>query len=511
MDLSRRDVLRQVKELQSDAVKDCAESVKESNPDMDKDTAFAVCQDMENEGELGALSFDKQLDEDDPCWDGYTQVGMKPDPNGSGQVPNCVPSEDVENADLSEGCPEGQVNINGECIPVEEADDVPPSVLNGAPAVMAAGGLNTQPIEREEESGGAVRYANLELLTEGVWTDQKSRTPTLYPEDGIAEIEAEYDEGQSGPPVNVMHDVDPTSGEVHGPSHAGYVDPNSLTYQNGALTGDIVLDSSTAAGEFADENLQSALESEGRVGFGGPSVELDLDPEAHIQNSDHPEAEKEINGGWLTGLGLVMDPADNNVAFDRQTRQRAVAMGDSQTDKAVYRQRSLMDASAARETLEKHGMDTEDMDDEEVADLAESLHDDLMEEMEDMEETENASDEEEEEEEEEDMDMGDYEDEEEEEEEAEMMDEGAIQSLNEQIDDLWDAIDEMESAMMSEEELADHKEELAAAETVEEIDKRLSEIEEEPADRKTLAEGSTESDDSWFNATGTVESDTNTL
>jgi hypothetical protein len=508
MDLSRRDVLRQVKELQSEAVKDCAESVKESNPDMDKSTAFAICQDMENQGELGALSFDKQLDEDDPCWEGYTAVGMKPDPNGSGKVPNCVPSEDVENADLSEGCPEGQVNINGECIPVEEADDVPPSVLNGAPAVMAAGGLNTQPIERNQEDGGAVRYANLELLTEGVWTDQKSRTPTLYPEDGIAEIEAEYDDGQHGPPVNVMHDVDPTSGEVHKPSHAGHVDPNSLTYHNGALTGDIVLDTSTAAGEFADENLQSALESEGRVGFGGPSVELDLDPETHIQNSDHPEAEKEIMGGWLTGLGLVMDPADNNVAFDRQTRERAVAMGDSQTDKAVYRQRTLMNPEESRETLESHGIETDDMSDEEVVDFAESLHDDLMEEMEDMEETENASDEEDEEE-EEDMDMGDYEDEEEdeEEEEAEMMDEGAIQSLNEQIDDLWDAVDELKGSMMSESE----KEELAAAETVEEIDKRLSEIEEEPADRKTLAEGSTDTDASWFEADGMTESDTRGL
>lgn len=502
MDLSRRDVLRQVKELQSEAVKDCAESVKESNPEMDKSTAFAICQDMENQGELGALSFDKQLDEDDPCWEGYTQVGMKPDPNGSGKVPNCVPSEDVENADLSEGCPEGQVNINGECIPVEEADNVPPSVLNGAPAVMAAGGLNTQPIERSQEDGGAVRYANLELLTEGVWTDQKSRTPTLYPEDGIAEIEAEYDDGQHGPPVNVMHDVDPTSGEVHKPSHAGHVDPNSLTYHNGALTGDIVLDTSTAAGEFADENLQSALESEGRVGFGGPSVELDLDPETHIQNSDHPEAEKEIMGGYLTGLGLVMDPADNNVAFDRQTRERAVAMGDSQTDKAVYTQTTGMDTENLRTALSEHGIAVDDMDDNTVAELADALREELAEDEEEEEEEMP----EEMEEEEEDADMGD-EEEEEEEEEAEMMDEGAIQSLNEQIDDLWDAVDELKGSMMSESE----KEELAAAETVEEIDKRLSEIEEEPADRKTLAEGSTESDDSWFNATGTVESDTNTL
>jgi TolA-binding protein len=88
-----------------------------------------------------------------------------------------------------------------------------------------------------------------------------------------------------------------------------------------------------------------------------------------------------------------------------------------------------------------------------------------------------------------------------------MMDEGAIQSLNEQIDDLWDAVDELKGSMMSESE----KEELAAAETVEEIDKRLSEIEEEPADRKTLAEGSTDTDASWFEADGMTESDTRGL
>lgn len=35
---------------------------------------------------------------EDACWDGYTAVGMKPDPNGSGKVPNCVPEDEVENA-----------------------------------------------------------------------------------------------------------------------------------------------------------------------------------------------------------------------------------------------------------------------------------------------------------------------------------------------------------------------------------------------------------------------------
>lgn len=35
--------------------------------------------------------------DEDPCWEDYVMVGMKPDPNGDGQVPNCVPDgPDVE-------------------------------------------------------------------------------------------------------------------------------------------------------------------------------------------------------------------------------------------------------------------------------------------------------------------------------------------------------------------------------------------------------------------------------
>jgi len=36
--------------------------------------------------------------EEDPCWEGYTQVGMKTDENGN-EVPNCVPTEDVPDAE----------------------------------------------------------------------------------------------------------------------------------------------------------------------------------------------------------------------------------------------------------------------------------------------------------------------------------------------------------------------------------------------------------------------------
>ena len=35
------------------------------------------------------------LFEDDPCWEGYTMVGMKQ--KDGEMVPNCVPDDDVEN------------------------------------------------------------------------------------------------------------------------------------------------------------------------------------------------------------------------------------------------------------------------------------------------------------------------------------------------------------------------------------------------------------------------------
>jgi len=41
---------------------------------------------------------ERQDDEEDPCWEGYEMVGMKPAENGEGEVPNCVPEDEVENS-----------------------------------------------------------------------------------------------------------------------------------------------------------------------------------------------------------------------------------------------------------------------------------------------------------------------------------------------------------------------------------------------------------------------------
>ncbi len=468
-------------ELQSEAVKDCAESIKAENPAMDKETAFAICQSMENEGELSEAEINEL---EDPCWDGYVAVGTKEEDGRT--VPNCVPEEDapddagLENARLS-----GRV--------------------------LQHRRLETAPIEREERSDSEVVYRNLKLLDEGVWTDQASKTPTLYDETTMQNTDPVY-EGE-GPPVNIMHDLSP-EGEPNDASVGGHVDPNSLEASDGALFGDVVLDTSTAAGEFADENLQSALESNGRVGFGGPSVEL---MPTEMAEADHPEAEEHVTKAELTGLGLVMEPASKTVDFANETRTRQVALGDSDKGLSVQT-RHMATINDLRGDLEQYNIDTEDMTDEDVVEFAKGLHSDLMEDLEAMEEVEMEDggdmedDEEEDDMEDEDADMGEYE-------------MGDMEDLMMEVEELRERISDMEAefgSMMSagevESELSEAtdelKQELAEADTVEELDKRLSNLESEPEEPRTMADSGSEGKDEWrewATAEGTPNTDSNRL
>lgn len=167
----------------------------DDNPEYSESRAYAICVAAEKRNELEVS--------DDPSHD---------------ELLTAAAQQEID-------CPEGHVHTGSQCVPIEEVRDVPPSLL-GDGTVFQLAGLATEPIERTEEGENTVRYSNLSFLTEGVWTDQASKTPTLYSEEGIANIEARYDESEfNGPPVNVMHDVDPQSGEVHEASHGGYVDP----------------------------------------------------------------------------------------------------------------------------------------------------------------------------------------------------------------------------------------------------------------------------------------------
>ena len=484
-------------------VKDRAEAIKEDNPDMDKSTAIAIARDQLNlAAEHDGISLD-----DDPCEDGYVMVGTKQQ-NGR-TVPNCVPAEDADPANLEsvETCPSGQVRINGECKDVTEVD-APASILS-TPQHLTLKSLETEPIERVEAGGNTVRYKSLKLLSPGVWADSGSEMATYYPPDGIAALEPDYDESQhDGPPVNIMHDLDVDAWEAHEPSVAGHVDPNTLdTDDDGNLFGDIVFDTSKGAGQFADENLQSTLEKEGTVGFGGPSVEIPARglQQSHDQQRDMPR----VDGGLLTGVAMVMDPASKSVNFAREAARRPIAMSDSSTNaKVLTRQADSMrtkllegmadkltleNADEVRETLDMFGFDgMDEMTDDEVMDMAEDLHEDLMSDLEGDGE---------------DMEMGDYGDDEDDDEDddMEMEDDGMddmeamqeqVQNLSSRLEDLEDAMSQAMTADDMNAELSDAKgQELAAADTVEELedakeelDRRLSELENEGKEAKTLTD-----------------------
>jgi len=504
-------------------IDNCVESVLEENPDYEESRAYAICWAQKNKGNLGlddnadhtAMLQAVERHFDDPCWEDYTMVGMKPDPNGSGMVPNCVPDDEVPDANLEKGCPEGMTEVAGFC--VESFDDAPPSVVQ-ASRIMAGGSLESEPIKREELSGDKVAYRNIKLLDAGVWTDQSSQTPTLYDEQTFANLEAVSPNGHKGPPVNISHDID-AEGEPNQASVGGYIDPDSLETDGEALFGDIILDTGESAGDFADENLKSALESDGEVGF-SPSVEID--PSGYLEAVDHPKAREHATGGELSGLGLVRDPASKTVDFAHETRNRAVALSDSQTDKDVYikmdnMERELMEPDEVRETLDKVDMPgLDEMTDDEVLDVAEMLHDELMEQM-DMDMGHYGDDEKEEEEESEMADYGGEGEEEEEEEGMEM--EGDMEMVMEQVDDLRQRLEEIEDMMeqMSEmsvekSELEATKSELADEELVSELEKRLENLEEKP-ETKTLAGGSKSSEDkwAWAESDGHVSDSSNSL
>lgn len=455
-------------------VEECVRSVMDDNPGMDEDRAWAICKSQEQEGNL------------------------------------------EDGADLATGCPDGQVDIGGECVPYEEVDA--PASLLSAPRIMAsASPLDTQPIEREELEGDLVVYHNLKLVDEGVWTDSNSETPTLYDDRTFENTTPEYPSEYDGPPVNIAHDLHkdgPNAGEPHEASIGGYIDPDSLQSDN-ALYGDLVLDRSTDAGAFADTNLKSALENDGTAGF-SPSVELM--PTELRDAANHPRAEEYVAGAELTGLGLVRDPASRSVDLAHESRNRSVALSASGGEeiKTLHRQTTGM----SPETTEEIRMEilSRELQVEEIEDDAQNIADELDipvdEVMEVLDPLLDMDDEEEEGEGEGEPPEMEDDDEEEEDEDEQGMEYGkdAVDALQDQVASLSERLEELEDMMASQSELSEAKQELADAETVEELedvfDKRLSRLEEEPEDAKTLADDS-EGDEGfdWSDADSGVEYD----
>jgi hypothetical protein len=369
--------------------------------------------------------------------------------------------------------------------------------------------LESEPIERVEAGDSEVRYTNVKLLSPGIWADAGSQTETYYPPDGIAALKADYDESEhDGPPLNIMHDLDTDEWKAHEASVAGYIDPDSLdTDDDGNLFGDLVLNTAKGAGQFADDNLKSTLQNEGTVGFGGPSVEI---PARGLKQSHDPQRDMpRVDGGLLTGVALVMDPASKSVNFARESARRPIAMSGTNA-KALTRQTTGMapkileaDPGEVREILDMFGLDTDDLDDPEVMDMAEDLHGDLMDELEGAEMGDYEDDEEDEEDTEMEDGMDDDEEEEEEDDdegEMEMDDDmdavmDRVQNLSSRLEDLEDMFAQAMTADDVDAELEDAVgSKLADADTVEDLDRRLSQLEDTGKEPRTLAD-SDEGDD----------------
>ena len=332
--------------------------------------------------------------------------------------------------------------------------------------------LDVGPIEREELGENEVLYKSVKVLQSGAWTDSASGETIWYSPRGLENLEVR-DENT----INIMHDAgnDVSSvGKMENPQAS-----------DGQLYADLRINTSNAAGQYADENLQQTLESKGAKGFGGPSVEIDAEGQQIEYNQER--GIKELTKGFISGLGLVKNPASKPVSFARQVGQRGVALSEGQTHYHLEQEGiSMANIEEIRETMDSAGLgDTiDDMTDEEVMDFAENLHSDLMSDLEDDESADG------------DTEMGDYKDDEEDdedEEDTEMADDDMaeeLQALRQRLEVLEDEMQSM-SAMSQEEgeELSDEletaKEELAEASTVAELSESLEAVQTELSEVKT--------------------------
>lgn len=413
-------------------------------------------------------------------------------------------SEREEKALEESECGEGHVSVDGKCVPVEEVD-APAPLLNSSESMhLTLKSLDSEPIERIEEGENTVRYTSVKLLSPGIWTDDGSKQATYYSPEGIANLTPEWDDSEhDGPPLNIMHDLDMEEFEAHEASVAGHIDPDTLdTDDDDNLYADLVFDTSVGAGQFADENLKSTLENEGRVGFGGPSVEIPAEglEQSHDQARDMPR----VDGGLLTGAAMVMEPASKTVNFAREAARRPIAMSGSKDAKAFTLKDAGMSPEVDRGEIRAEVLGRT-LQVDEIQEEAQSIADELdvpvgevMEvldpllDMDDEGEGEPEGDGE-------DTEMEDDPEDEEEEDEKEMDDMDALRdqvaNLSERLEDVEDAVAQAMSADEVESELQEVQQKLADAETVkeleeakEELDRRLSQIEEEPAESRTLAD-----------------------
>lgn len=307
-------------------VEACKMSIMEDNPEMDESMAYAICNDMENKGQLSPsgviekeLSISEKFLQETPCWDGYTMVGTKVE-NGE-IVPNCVPDDEVENY---EGEMKAMSKIRQHASRTLQADEI--KRVENAPG----------------DPTGSVRYKNVALLAPGEWTDSTSRTTYYYSPEGIrASVDNWADDN-----LHLNHDGDQTI-----LADIGYIDTETArTDTEGKLVADIVFHGRTDQSRNAEELMQLAMETDGARGIGGPSVEI-------VDTTDEWNEERgvfETTEMMFSGAGLVTRPASESVAFSEQLTRAAAEAEDG-------KERVLMRKSMGEEEKESAMSDIREM------------------------------------------------------------------------------------------------------------------------------------------------------
>ena len=236
--------------------------------------------------------------------------------------------------------PESSLNKSTKDLP----DRTDENMLSAIASQFTLRKLETAPIEREQLSENRVAYRNVKVLESGTWTDSGSGETIWYSPRGLENLNV-----TDGNSINIAHDDDNKVSEVGQMENA--------RVNGDELYADLEIDTTNAAGEYADQNLQATLESEGNKGFGGPSVEID----AEGQEIEYNERRglKELVGGNISGLGLVANPASKPVAFDRQVAERGVAMSEAQTHYTLEEKPiDMANCEEIRETLDAAGLVT---------------------------------------------------------------------------------------------------------------------------------------------------------
>lgn len=173
-------------------------------------------------------------------------------------------------------------------------------------------------IQRTEQEGG-ILYKRICLLAPGVWTDAGSRQTVLYDGDAIRASADNWVDNQ----VNLMHG--PALHDALTLGDIGEVRTDSIVVDDeDRLFADIYLHENTPASELAVELMDEALESDGKNGIDGPSVEITDD----VTHFDDDRGLTVMDEMTFSGIGLVFNPASKPVELESQIRERAVAMAE---------------------------------------------------------------------------------------------------------------------------------------------------------------------------------------